>query len=176
MFRNNNIENPLLDIFKPVDAYGHGADGFTSLVNHRGGDNKNLSARVFCHDDVGINGVFALHGSVTLDPEQCREAGIYPLEFVYIWNKSNGQRISTYVIFGEPGSRCCILNGAAARSCQRGDEVIISAFEYVDAPKDICNRKPVVLTFNEDNSVQERLRYVVDGGEEEGFGFHIEAE
>ena len=116
------------------------------------------------------------HGSITLDPEICRLAGVYPLEFVYIWNKNSGQRISTYVIYGEPGSRCCILNGAAARTCQEGDEVIISAFEYVDSPADIPNRAPVVLIFGQDNVVSERLRYVVNGGEEQGFSFSIEAD
>ena len=63
------------------------------------------------------------HGSITLDPEHCELAGIYPLEFVEIWNKSSGARISTYVIFGAVGSRCCILNGAAARTCQIGDQL-----------------------------------------------------
>src|SRR3954453_15238075 len=58
------------------------------------------------------------HGSITLGPEHCTEAGIYPLEFVEIWNKHSGARLSTYVIYGEPGSRCCVLNGAAARTCQ----------------------------------------------------------
>jgi aspartate 1-decarboxylase len=54
------------------------------------------------------------HGSITLDPDHCEEAGIYPLEFLEIWNKNSGARISTYVILGERGSRCCILNGSAA--------------------------------------------------------------
>ena len=31
------------------------------------------------------------HGSITLDPEHCTEAGIYPLEFVEIWNKHSGR-------------------------------------------------------------------------------------
>ena len=53
------------------------------------------------------------HGSITLDPEQGALAGLYPCEFVEIWNKNSGARINTYVIYGEPGSRCCILNGAA---------------------------------------------------------------
>jgi aspartate 1-decarboxylase len=49
------------------------------------------------------------HGSFTLDPDHCEEAGILPMEFVEIWNKNSGARISTYVILGERGSRCCIL-------------------------------------------------------------------
>jgi aspartate 1-decarboxylase len=66
-------------------------------------------------------------GSIALDPDHCDAAGILPLEFVEIWNKTTGTRISTYVIHGERGSACCILNGAAARTCQIGDELIIAA-------------------------------------------------
>ena len=113
------------------------------------------------------------HGSVTLDPEVCREAGIYPLEFVYIWNKNSGQRISTYVIHGEAGSRCCILNGAAARTCQVGDEVIICAVEYLQKAEELCSMKPRVLMFDEGNAVVERLRYEVDM-RGEAFDFRIE--
>ena len=43
------------------------------------------------------------HGSITLDPEHCDAAGIYPTEFVDVWNKNSGARLSTYVIFGQPG-------------------------------------------------------------------------
>jgi aspartate 1-decarboxylase len=66
-------------------------------------------------------------GSIALDPDHCETAGILPLQFVEIWNKATGARISTYVIHGERGSRCCVLNGAAARTCQLGDELIIAA-------------------------------------------------
>ena len=112
------------------------------------------------------------HGSITLDPEQCRQAGIYPLEFVEIWNKATAARISTYVIFGEAGSRCCILNGAAARTCHPGDEVIIAASDYIN-PRDLPDLHPRVLTFKADNEVDEVLEYRV--GETDGFfDFHID--
>jgi aspartate 1-decarboxylase len=71
-------------------------------------------------------------GSIALDPDHCDAAGILPLEFVDIWNKTTGARISTYVIHGERGSRCCVLNGAAARTCQAGDELIIAARALLD--------------------------------------------
>jgi aspartate 1-decarboxylase len=100
------------------------------------------------------------HGSITLDPEHCEAAGIYPLEFVEIWNKNSGARISTYVIYGTAGSRCCILNGAAARTCQIGDQLIIAASEYID-PAALCDFDPTVLTFHPDNSIDEQLRYRV---------------
>ncbi|MDO4840334.1 MAG: aspartate 1-decarboxylase [Desulfovibrionaceae bacterium] len=120
----------------------------------------------------------AYHGSITLDPLICREAGIYPLEFVYIWNKNTGARISTYVIYGEPGSGCCILNGAAARSCQKGDTVIICASEYITDKTELYSKRPTVLTFNDDNSIAEKLAYEVvpsikDGQDEPGFDMNI---
>jgi aspartate 1-decarboxylase len=112
------------------------------------------------------------HGSITLDPEHCRLAGIYPLEFVEIWNKNSGARISTYVIFGEPGSRCCILNGAAARTCQPGDQVIIAAADYCH-PRELYELRPRVLTFTPDNQVAEQFVYDVFASPETPFNFRI---
>lgn len=112
------------------------------------------------------------HGSITLDPDHCEAAGILPMEFVEIWNKNSGARISTYVIYGERGSRCCILNGAAARTCQRGDEVIIANAVYI-AENEIESIKPVVLTFNPDNSVDETLGYEVSRDEQNRLTFNI---
>ena len=71
-------------------------------------------------------------GSIALDPEHCEQVGLLPYEFVEIWNKTTGSRISTYVIHGERGGRGCMLNGAAARSCQIGDELIIAARTEVE--------------------------------------------
>ena len=112
------------------------------------------------------------HGSITLDPDHCEAAGILPLEFVDIWNKQSGARISTYVIYGERGSRCCILNGAAARTCQRGDEVIICNSAYIQE-NELGTFAPVVLTFNDDNSVAETLSYQVSRDEQDRLAFAI---
>jgi aspartate 1-decarboxylase len=101
------------------------------------------------------------HGSITLDPLHCEAAGIYPLEFVDIWNKSSGARLSTYVILGEAGSGCCILNGAAARTCQAGDEIIVAASKYINDPSELHSNKPIVLTFKDGNQIDEILQYDV---------------
>ena len=112
------------------------------------------------------------HGSITLDADLCREVGLDPLEFVEIWNKMSGARISTYVLYGEAGSRCCILNGAAARTCQVGDEIIIAASSYVE-PHDLYTLEPRVLTFRPDNSVGQRLSYQVFESKARTFDFRI---
>ncbi len=100
------------------------------------------------------------HGSITLDPEHCEAAGILPLEFVEIWNKNSGARISTYVILGERGSRCCIVNGAAARTCQPGDELIICSSIYMPG-ESIAGHSPAVVTLDANNHIDETLRYSV---------------
>jgi len=112
------------------------------------------------------------HGSITLDPDHCEQAGIYPLEFVDIWNKNSGARISTYVIFGERGSNCCVLNGAAARTCQKGDIIIICSSALIE-PKELYDHKPKVLTFKPDNSVDKILEYDVYETADHEFNFRI---
>jgi aspartate 1-decarboxylase len=110
------------------------------------------------------------HGSVTLDPEWCAAVHIYPLEFVHIWNKTNGARLTTYVIFGEPGSRCCVLNGAAAHLCRQGDEVIIAAFEYVDSGA-LYQQHPKILVFGEGNAIIDEMTYEVTPGDHGAWDF-----
>lgn len=112
------------------------------------------------------------HGSITLDPEHCAEAGLHPTEFVDVWNKNSGARLSTYVIYGEPGSRCCVLNGAAARTCQRGDELILAASCDVE-PKGLYEHRPKILTFKPGNEVDQVLQYDVFKSDSFEYDFRI---
>ena len=112
------------------------------------------------------------HGSITLDPDHAAAAGLYPTEFVDIWNKNSGARLSTYVIYGAPGSRCCVLNGAAARTCQVGDELIIAASAEVE-PAELYQLKPRILTFTPDNEIDQMLYYEVFKSEAREFDFRI---
>jgi aspartate 1-decarboxylase len=54
-------------------------------------------------------------GSITIDADLLDAADMLPYEWVEIWDCSNGQRLSTYVIEGERGSGEICANGAAAR-------------------------------------------------------------
>lgn len=97
-------------------------------------------------------------GSIALDPEHTEAAGILPHEFVEIWNKTTGARISTYVIPGERGSRCCVLNGAAARTCQVGDELIIAA--RADVTEDeLCDFVSRTVIFCAENRVLHQIEH-----------------
>lgn|SRR5690606_34091304 len=111
-------------------------------------------------------------GSITLDPLLCEAVGIYPLEFVEIWNKNSGARISTYVIFGEAGSGCCVLNGAAARTCQRGDEIIVAASAYIE-PGELYDLDPKVLVLGPNNTIVQRIGYEVRKTDEREFDFRM---
>ncbi len=71
-------------------------------------------------------------GSVSIDSELLRAADILPYEEVDIWNCSNGSRLSTYAIEGEPGSREICVNGAAAHLVKPGDTVIIASWVQLD--------------------------------------------
>lgn len=105
------------------------------------------------------------HGSITIDAAILEAARIMPLEFVYIWNKATGARISTYVLPGKRGSGIVCLNGAAARTCQAGDEVIVTASRRLDAAmarEDGFSLAPRVLTFDHSrrpNEIAEVLEY-----------------
>lgn len=112
------------------------------------------------------------HGSITLDPEHCEAAGLHPTEFVDVWNKNSGVRLTTYVIYGEAGSRCCILNGAAARTCQPGDELILAASCDI-APEKLYDHKPRILTFTPGNEIDQVLQYDVFESDAFAYDFRI---
>jgi aspartate 1-decarboxylase len=89
-------------------------------------------------------------GSVTIDSELLKLADILPYEKVDIYNVTNGERFSTYVIPGEPGSGELCLNGAAARKVQKGDLVIVVSYcELSD--EEIENFSPIVVLVDENN-------------------------
>ena len=83
-------------------------------------------------------------GSITIDADLLRAAGILPGQRVYIVNNNNGERFDTYVIEGEAGSGTICLNGAAARKAQPGDVIIIITYALV-TPEEAETIKPVVI-------------------------------
>lgn len=78
--------------------------------------------------DANLNYV----GSITIDSELIKLAGLRPWEKVEVANINNGERLETYVIEGPAHSGIIQLNGAAARKGQKGDLVIILAYGMVD--------------------------------------------
>ena len=71
-------------------------------------------------------------GSLELDENLMRAADILPGEVVQVVNVNNGNRFETYVIKAPSGSGACVLNGAAARMGEIGDEVIVMSSVFLD--------------------------------------------
>ena len=71
-------------------------------------------------------------GSITLDPLLIEAADLLCNEQVDIYNVSNGNRLTTYVLAGRRGSGQVCLNGAAALLCAPGDQVLVVAYAQLD--------------------------------------------
>ena len=69
-------------------------------------------------------------GSQTLPMSLLEAAGIEPYEQVHVVNMNNGERWITYALPGNEGE--CILNGAAARKGEVGDELIIIVYQQAE--------------------------------------------
>lgn len=71
-------------------------------------------------------------GSITLDPDLMEAANMIEGEKVQIVNINNGERLETYIIKGERGSREVCLNGPAARRVAVGDIIIVISYGIMD--------------------------------------------
>jgi aspartate 1-decarboxylase len=94
------------------------------------------------------------HGSITLDPDFMDAVGIDTFEQVHVLNCTNGNRLVTYTIAGKQGSKEVGVNGAAAKLCCRGDQILVLC--YRSAQK-FPGAK--VVMFDEHNTPTDRLRY-----------------
>ncbi|MEE2640430.1 MAG: aspartate 1-decarboxylase [Planctomycetota bacterium] len=91
-------------------------------------------------------------GSITVDPVLLEAADIREFERVDVLDITNGARLTTYTILGEPGSGEICINGAAAHLVKPGDLVILVS--YVDLEEDeIENHRPIVIQVNQNNEI-----------------------
>jgi aspartate 1-decarboxylase len=88
-------------------------------------------------------------GSIALGPDLRRAAGLLRHERVEIYNVNNGERFATYVIDGRRRGEV-VLNGAAARLVQPGDEVIIAAYADFD-PAEAARHEPIIVLLDRRN-------------------------
>ncbi len=101
-------------------------------------------------------------GSITIDEDLMDEAGLYEYEHVHIVNVNSGSRIETYVIAGKRGSGVICLNGAAARSGQKGDCIIIMSYADM-TPEELKNNPPKVVFVDKNNKVVRTAHYEKHG-------------
>lgn len=105
--------------------------------------------------DANLNYV----GSITIDKELMRAAGLRVGQKVEIVNINNGERFSTYVIKGKKGKRDICLNGAAARKAEIGDRIIIIAYAAM-SKKQRKKFKPKVVLVDKKNNINEIRDYI----------------
>ncbi|MDF4254008.1 aspartate 1-decarboxylase [Streptomyces sp. WMMB303] len=91
-------------------------------------------------------------GSVTIDAELMSAADLLPGELVHIVDITNGSRLETYVIEGEPGSGVIGINGAAAHLVHPGDLVILISYAQVD-DAEARSLQPRVVHVDADNRI-----------------------
>lgn len=99
-------------------------------------------------------------GSMTLDLDLLEEANLVVHEKIEIYNVTNGERFSTYVIEGERGSGEVVLNGAAAHRVSRGDLVIICSYADYDE-NELVEHRPTVVFVDEANRIIEKTDAVI---------------
>jgi len=91
-------------------------------------------------------------GSMSIDPVLARAAKLLPFEKIDVYNLSNGERFSTYVIFGDENSREIHLNGAAAWKANKGDLVIIASFANYEE-QELHHYKPLLVFVDNNNRI-----------------------
>jgi aspartate 1-decarboxylase len=82
-------------------------------------------------------------GSISIDSDLCAVVGLVEYEQVDVYNCTNGERFTTYVILGKPGQIC--VNGAAARLVAVGDQIIIAGYAQFEESERPTHRPKIVV-------------------------------
>ncbi|MDI6804700.1 MAG: aspartate 1-decarboxylase [Bacteroidota bacterium] len=85
-------------------------------------------------------------GSITIDESLLIKADIKEYEKVLVVDKTNGNRLETYVIKGKKNSGHICMNGAAAHLIKKGHEIIIMTFQITNKPV-----KPIIVIVDKKN-------------------------
>lgn len=91
-------------------------------------------------------------GSIGIDSELMAAAGISHYEKVLIADLTNGNRLETYVVPAEAGSKQIEVLGAAAHLIEGKDIVIIMGFGQF-TPEEAREHKPKVVVLDENNDI-----------------------
>ena len=92
-------------------------------------------------------------GSLTLDSKLMQEAGLSPYEQIQVYNITNGERFTTYLIKGEEDSGVVGVNGAAAHKAEAGDKLIIAAYSPME-DEEIEFFIPRIVLVDENNRIK----------------------
>ena len=91
-------------------------------------------------------------GSISIDSDLMKAAGIEEWEKVHVLDVTNGSRLETYAIEAPAGSGKICINGAAAHLVHPGDLVILLTFEGIPSDE-IQSYSPTIVHVNARNEV-----------------------
>lgn len=109
------------------------------------------------HSVVVTHAVLDYEGSCGIDQALLDVTGLRANQKIDIYNVSNGERFSTYIILAPRNSGEISLNGAAARKVAVGDRLIICAYSGYDE-QELRDYAPVVAIVSERNRAFKILR------------------
>lgn len=89
-------------------------------------------------------------GSIAIDTDLLKAAGIQEYEHIFVYNVTNGERWETYAILATEGSGIISVNGAGARKAEVGDNLIICVYESI---QDNWVVTPNLVYVTADNSI-----------------------
>jgi aspartate 1-decarboxylase len=93
-------------------------------------------------------------GSCAVDIKFLEAAGMQEYEKVDIYNVTNGERFSTYLILAEEDSKTISVNGAAAHKVSLGDILIICTYTSLEEIE-IASHMPTLVYFDKHNNITE---------------------
>ena len=92
-------------------------------------------------------------GSCAVDIDILAKGNLQEYEKIDIYNVTNGERFSTYLMAAEAGSKTVSINGAAAHKASLKDIIIICAYGLYDEEAALIH-KPTLVYFDENNNVK----------------------
>ena len=93
-------------------------------------------------------------GSCAIDKNFIEAAGMQEYEKIEVYNVTNGERFSTYLIFAEAGSKTLSVNGAAAHKVSLNDIVIICTYGSYNEHES-KNHQPTLVYFDTNNNIKD---------------------
>ena len=98
-------------------------------------------------------------GSILIDEDWMDEVGLLIHERVDVYNKTNGNRHTTYVLPLPRGSNAVSVNGAGAHLTEVGDELIICSYIQYDENNETLplNHKPKIKIIDPKDKLYRKL-------------------
>lgn len=92
-------------------------------------------------------------GSCAVDTEILSKGNMQEYEKIDIYNVTNGERFSTYLMAAEAGSKTVSINGAAAHKASPNDIIIICSYGLFNE-QEALSHEPVLVYFDSDNNIK----------------------